>query len=99
MHEPFHDNLAGESAGDGAALTARQKCDGEQNACRHRAQERGQREIGDANPIAVVAEFDHAAAGRCTLFWPKNTIAARTMIAALTKNASDNATSESTVLN
>ena len=53
VHEAFHDHLAGERAGDGAALAAGEQGDGEQRAGRGGAQQRRERQVGDANPVAV----------------------------------------------
>ena len=53
VHEAFHHDLAGERAGDGAALAAGQQRDGEQSAGGGGAQQRRERQVGDANPVAV----------------------------------------------
>ena len=56
VHEPFHHDLAGQRAGDRAALAAGQQGHREQRAGRGRAQQRRQRQIGDADPVGVRAE-------------------------------------------
>ena len=53
VHEAFHHDLAGQRAGDGAALAAGKQGDGEQRAGGGGAQQRRQGEIGDADPIAI----------------------------------------------
>ena len=63
VHEAFHHDLAGERAGDRAALTAGQEGNGEQDARRGGAQERSERQIRDANPIGVGAEGHDLTAG------------------------------------
>ena len=63
VHEPFHHDLAGQSAGDRAALAAGQESHGEQDAGRGRAQQRRQRQVRDANPVGVLAERIDLAAG------------------------------------
>ena len=63
VHEAFHHDLAGERAGDGAALAAGQQGDGEQRAGGGGAQQRGQGQVGDANPVAVGGEADDVSSG------------------------------------
>ena len=53
VHEAFHHHLPGERAGDRAALPAGQQRDGKQRAGGRGAQQRRQRQIRDANPVAV----------------------------------------------
>ncbi len=63
VHEAFHHHLPGQRAGDRAALAAGQQRHGEQRAGRRRAQQRSQRQVRDADPVAVRAERDDLAAG------------------------------------
>ena len=62
VHEAFHHHLPGQRAGDGAALPAGQQRHGEQRAGGGGAQQRRQRQIGDADPVAVGAEGHDLAA-------------------------------------
>ena len=64
VHEAFHHDLPGQRAGDRAALAAGQQRDGEQDARQRRAQQRRQRQIGDANPVGILAEGHDLAAGK-----------------------------------
>ena len=63
VHEAFHDDLAGERAGDGAALTAGEQGDGKERAGGGGAEQRGEGEVGDADPVAAGGECDDVAAG------------------------------------
>ena len=58
-HEAFHHDLPGQRAGDGAALAAGQQRHGEERAGQGRPQQRRQRQVRDADPVAVGAELDH----------------------------------------
>ncbi len=63
VHEAFHHDLSGESAGDGAALAAGQQGDGKERAGGGGAQERSEGQVGDANPVAGGGEVDDLAPG------------------------------------
>ena len=75
-----------------------QQGDGEQRAGGGRSQQRGQRQIGDTNPVTLGRERDTCPPGTVTLSLPKNTVAASTRMAAFTKKATVSATVESMVL-
>ena len=57
VHEAFHHHLSGERAGDRRRLSAGQEGHRKQDASGRSAQQRGQRNIRDANPIAIRADL------------------------------------------
>src|SRR5579863_1228859 len=73
VHEAFHHDLAGECARDGAALTACEERYGEQSAGGGGPEEWSERQVRDADPVAVGGEVDEAASrGGDTFFAEEN---------------------------
>ena len=58
VHEAFHNDLAGEGSGDGAALSGGEKRDREHGAGDGRPEQRRESQVGNADPIAVGVELD-----------------------------------------
>src|SRR5579864_477245 len=61
VHETFHDNLAGQGAGDGTALAGGQQRNGEKCAGGGCSEQRGKCQVGDPDPVAFGAEGDELA--------------------------------------
>ena len=68
------------------------------NVLGSRSQQRRERQIRIADPVGIVVERDHLATRQRYALCSKNTIAANTSMAALTKNAIVRATVESMAL-